>query len=671
MTTSSLSPFSSDGSRLIWRFREQTLWVEPWGQGNVRVRATTQSAMPSPEWVLLPAAAAPAARVELGAREATLFHGDLRITVDLKGRVRCFKTDSEEALVEEVNFRTNYPPSRTFRSVGGDLSRATAAFTAWEDERIYGLGQRRHGLLDQKGCVLELTHRNSEISIPFLVSSRGYGVVWHNPAMGRVELGRTQTRWVADATRLIDYVIVTGEDYGEIMGRYADLTGHAPMMPEWAAGFWQCKLRYQTQEELLEVAREHKRRGLPMDIIVVDYFAWSRMGDWRFDPTCWPDPRAMVEELKELGIRVMVSVWPTVNPDSENFTELEQRNLLVRTERGHNSFVKFTDANANHTVISGLLDTTHPDARAFLWEKVKQNYYDTGIKVWWLDAIEPEMAVYDHDNMRYFAGVGSEVGCIYPLGQQQAFYEGMKAAGETEIVSLGRAGFLGSQRFGAAIWSGDIHSTWDDLRQQVRAGLNIGLSGIPWWTTDIGGFFGGEVENPAFRELLVRWFQYGTFCPLFRLHGWRNSSLANPESSDPTRGGPNEVWSYGEEAYAILRQYLFLRERLKPYILEQMQVAAEKGIPPMRPLFFDFSDDATAATVEDQFLFGADLVVAPILEPGATSRSVYLPAVPRWKHAWTGEWYDGGQRIEVDAPLAQIPLFLREGRELPIVDSVS
>lgn len=648
--------------------REQTLWVEPWGPNAVRVRATTLPTMPEPDWVLLPPAQnSDEAMVETGAKEGVLHHGRLKVTVDPKGRVRFFKDGADEALVEEVAFRTNYPPSRTFKSVGGDLSRAAAAFTAWDDERIYGLGQRRHGLLDQKGCVLELTHRNSEISIPFLVSSRGYGVIWHNPAMGRVELGRTQTRWVADATRLIDYVVVAGDDCGEIMERYADLTGHPPMMPEWAAGFWQCKLRYRTQEELLAVAREHKRRGLPMDIIVIDYFAWSRMGDWRFDPSCWPDPEGMVKDLTELGIRVMVSVWPTVNPDSENFAELERRNLLVRTERGLNSFVKFTDANADHTVISGLLDTTHPEARRFLWEKVEQNYYKTGIKVWWLDAIEPEMAVYDHDNMRYFAGVGSEVGCIYPLGQQQAFYEGMRAAGEAEIISLGRAGFLGSQRFGAAIWSGDIHSTWDDLRQQVRAGLNIGLSGIPWWTTDIGGFFGGEVNDPGFRELLVRWFQYGAFCPLFRLHGWRNSSLTHPESSDPTRGGPNEVWSYGEEAYGILRAYLFLRERLKPYILEQMRVAAKKGTPPMRPLFFDFPNDRRAASIEDQFLFGPDLVVAPILEPGATSRLVYLPAGVRWKNAWTGELLEGGQMLEVAAPLAQIPLFVREGRDLPII----
>ena len=658
--------FEVAGTRLVWRFKEQILWVEPWGKDNFRVRATTLGEMPQRDWSLLPPKKT-SAKISLEPGAAKLVNGKLTATVDAKsGRVRFFKTGRTEPLCEEIFARTNYPPSRTFKSVGGDLFHCEASFTAFDDERIYGLGQRRHGLLDQKGCILELTHRNSQISIPFLVSSRGYGLLWHNPGMGRVELGRTQTRWVAEASRLIDYVVTTGDGYAGIMERYADLTGHAPVLPAFAAGFWQCKLRYKTQDELLAVVREHKRRGLPMSVIVIDYFNWTKMGDWKFDPTCWPNPKAMVEELKSLGIQVMVSVWPTVNPDSENFSELEKRNLLVRTERGLNSFIKFTDSNMKHTVISGLLDTTHPEAQKFLWSKVRENYFKHGIKVFWLDAIEPEMVNYDHDNVRYHAGNGLEVGCLYPMQQQQAFYEGMKSVGEKDIITLGRAGFAGSQRFGAAIWSGDIHSTWEDLQQQVRAGLNIGLSGIPWWTTDIGGFFGGEVDTPYFQELIVRWFQYGVFCPLFRLHGWRNSSLTHPETSDPTRGGPNEVWSFGDKAYGIIRELLFLRERLRPYIMAQMKLASTKGIPPMRPLFFDFPADAAAQNVDDQFLFGPDLLVAPVLNSGVTKRKIYLPTGATWMDAWTGKKFKGGQTITAAAPLEKIPLYLKNGRKLPV-----
>jgi alpha-D-xyloside xylohydrolase len=657
----STSAFAREGACLIWRRKEQTLWVEPLGSDCIRVRATALPTMPLRDWSLL--AAKPAAP-EIGIENGTawLLNGRLMATVDEKGRVRFFKDGGDLPLVEEITSRTNEPPSRTFKSVGGDLYHAEACFTAFDDERIYGLGQRRHGLLDQKGCVLELCHRNSQVSIPLLVSSRGYGLLWHNPAIGRVELGRTQTRWVAEATRLIDYVVLTGEGCAGIMERYADLTGHVPMLPSWAAGFWQCKLRYRTQDELLAVAREHKRRGLPMSVIVIDYLHWTKMGEWKFDPANWPDPAAMVRELEQLGIKVMVSVWPTVNPDSENYAELERRNLLVRAERGLDSFVRFTDANAGRTVISGLLDSTHPEARAFLWSKLRENYYGHGIKLWWLDAVEPELAVYDHDNVRYYAGNGREVGCLYPMLQQQAVYDGLRGEGETEIVTLGRAGFAGSQRYGAAIWSGDIGSTFEDLRQQVCAGLNIGLSGIPWWTTDIGGFFGGEPDSPYFQELIVRWFQYGVFCPLFRLHGWRNSPLADPETGDPTRGGPNEVWSFGERAYGIIKELLFLRERLRPYIMEQMALASSKGIPPMRPLFFDFSADPDCRVVNDQFLFGPDLLAAPVLSWGATKREVYLPDGARWTDAWTGQKLAGGQTIQAEAPLE----YLCNGRPLPI-----
>ncbi|MAT73330.1 MAG: family 31 glucosidase [Planctomycetaceae bacterium] len=657
--------FTASDNRLIWRLRGQTLWVEPWGDETLRVRATMLPDMPQRDWSVLPPKTT-AAQIEIGDAEARIANGRLSATVDPRGRVRFFRDGSPEPLVEEAAFRTNYPPSRAFKSVGGDLSRASLALTAYDDERFYGLGQRRHGLLDQKGCVLELTHRNSEVSIPWLLSSRGYGLLWHNPAQGRVELGRTATRWVADATRLVDYCVVAGDSYADIMHRYAELTGHPPRLPQWAAGFWQCKLRYKTQDELLQVAREHRRRGLPLSVIVIDYFNWTHMGDWKFDPACWPDPAAMVQELESLGVKTMVSVWPTVSPDSENYAELQRRGLLAQTERGLNAFVQFTDTNAAGTVVSSLLDPTHPEAREFLWDKVRSNYYSHGIKAWWLDAIEPEMANYDHDNVRYHAGNGAEVGCLYPMAQQQAFYEGMRGEGETEIVTLGRAAFAGSQRYGAALWSGDIHSTWEDLRQQIRAGLNAALSGIPWWTTDIGGFFGGQVDSPAFRELLIRWFQYGAFCPLFRLHGWRNSSLEAPETSDPTRGGPNEVWSYGDEAYAILREYLLLRERLLPYVIEQMDLAAAVGTPPMRPLFFDYPEDDAAAAVDDQFLFGPDLLVAPILFPGANSRTVYLPAGASWANAWTGQKHDGGQCVEVAAPLQQIPLFVRNDSKLPI-----
>jgi alpha-D-xyloside xylohydrolase len=302
-------------------------------------------------------------------------------------------------------------------------------------------------------------------------------------------------------------------------------------------------------------------------------------------------------------------------------------------------------------------DSTNPKARDYIWRRVRDGYYKYGIKAWWLDACEPEMYPMDHDNLRLSAGYGLEVGNIYPLMHAKAFFDGMRSEGETEILSLCRSAWAGSQRYGAAVWSGDIESTFEALRIQVKAGLNMALSGIPWWTTDIGGFHGGDPESQAFRELVVRWFQFGVFCPIFRLHGHRAPILG-------ITGGPNEVWSFGDEAYGILVKILQMRERMKPYLMEQMALATERGEPLMRPLFFDFPRDKSVYDVEDEFLFGSDVLVAPILHEGARRRRVYLPGGVSWVDCWTGEEHMGGESIDVDAPLSNIPFFKRKGSNI-------
>jgi alpha-D-xyloside xylohydrolase len=658
------SPFERKGNAFLWRIGAQMVRIEPWGRDSLRVRATV-----NPGWRELPAAlgATPPddteAEIEIGAEGASIRCGAIRAGMTAEGQISFRNAETGALLLAEAAPRFVRPPARWFRPVGGDLHWIAADFQANDGERFYGLGQHQHGLLDQKGCVIDLWHRNTEVSIPFLVSSRGYGFLWHNPAVGRVELGYNGTRWIAEASAQMDYWITAGS-YRDILARYAGVTGHAPVLPEWAAGFWQCKLRYASQDELLAVAREYKHRGLPLDVIVIDYFHWTRMGEWRFDPAAWPDPSAMVAELESMGIKVMVSVWPAVNPNAETYAEMEQRGLLMRAERGQPAHMLFTDArpggSPGEAVHLRFYDATHPDARRFIWERVREGYYRHGIKVFWLDACEPETYPPDHANFRYHIGNGLEVAGLYPLLHERAFYEGMKAEGETDVVNLCRSAWAGSQRFGAAVWSGDVPSTFEALRESVTAGLNVGMSGIPWWTTDIGGFAGGDPASPGFRELVVRWFQYGVFCPLFRLHGIR---LPAPGWDS---GGPNEVWSFGEEAYEIIRGLLFLRERLKPYILAQMAAAAETGAPPMRPLFFDCGDDPLCCQVEDQFMFGQDILVAPVLEEGARMREVYLPAGAAWYDAWSGEAHSGGAKPCVQAPIERIPVFVRDEMLLPL-----
>ena len=661
--------FRQEKNSLLWEKYHEIVRIEPWGSDSLRVRATMAPEVRDdlPGALLDPIATE--AQIEIGEERAVIRNGAIaaevrpgggRVDAGPQAAIRILNSATGAELLAESPSYFPRPPARQFKPVGGDLFQVQVRFKAYDDERLYGLGQHQHGLLDQKGAVIDLLQYNSEVSIPFLLSSRGYGFLWNNPAVGRVELGQAQTRWVAEATPQMDYWVTVGSTPAEIMAHYADVTGHVPLMPEWAAGFWQCKLRYRTQEELLSVAREYKRRGLPLSIIVVDFFHWTKQGEWQFDPECWPDPAGMVRELEEMGVRVMVSIWPTVNPASTNFEEMQRRGLLLRTERGVAAIMLFTDTGFESPVYMHYYDPTHPEARRFIWERVREGYYRHGIKVWWLDACEPETRHEDAGNLRYHIGNGTAVGNIYPMMHERAFYEGMRAEGEEEIITLCRSAWAGSQRYAAAVWSGDIQSTFEALQAQVRAGLNIGLSGIPWWTTDIGGFLGGDPESPYFRELIVRWFQYGAFCPLFRLHGFRL-----PTSGWHT-GGPNEVWSFGDQAYAIIKELLFLRERLRPYIMEQMRLAHEKCVPPMRPLFFDFPEDKGSWAVEDQFMFGPDLLVAPVLYEGARRREVYLPAGTTWTDAWTDETLEGGQWITAEAPLERIPLYLRGKARLPI-----
>jgi alpha-D-xyloside xylohydrolase len=653
--------FKQQDHALVWRGDHETVFIEPWGQDSLRVRATMGARIRDDLPGVLQPPPPSNAQVAIGAEQAMIRNGNIAAEISSAGRIRLLNAETGAALLTEREDTAPWrPPARYFRPVSDDLYRLETYFDAYDDERFYGLGQHQHGKLNQKGCVIDLIQYNTEVSVPFVLSNRGYGFLWHNPAVGRVELGYTHTRWVAEATRQMDYWVTTGDGPAEILAHYADATGHAPMFPEWAAGFWQCKLRYRTQEELLDVAREYKRRGLPLSVIVSDFFNWTMMGEWRFDPEAWPDPTAMVEELEAMGVRLMVSIWPTVNANSENFTEMQQRGLLVRTKRGIPAHMPFHDNWPEGRIYVHYYDATNPEARDYIWEKVKEGYYKHRIKVWWLDACEPEMQPMQPEHVLYHLGDGAAVANIYPLLHEKAFYDGMRAEGEEEIVMLCRSAWAGSQRYGAAVWSGDIPSTFEALRAQVPAGLNMGLSGIPWWNTDIGGFHAGDPDSPYFRELIVRWFQYGLFFALFRLHGVRKGSTG------PGSGGPNEIWSFGEEAYGIIKDLLFLRERLRPYIMDQMKLAHEKGVPPMRPLFFDFPEDGDCIDVEDQFMYGPDLLVAPVLYEGARSREVYLPAGTTWRDAWTDERLEGGQWITADAPLDRIPLYLRGDAQLPI-----
>ena len=364
----------------------------------------------------------------------------------------------------------------------------------------------------------------------------------------------------------------------------------------------------------------------------------------------------MVQELKNMGIELMVSVWPTVERKSENYSEMLERGYLIRTERGFRVGLDFEGATIHY-------DATNPAARDYVWNKVRKNYYKNGIKVFWLDEAEPEYSAYDFDNYRYYLGTDLEIGNIYPREYSRTFYEGLKAEGQAQIVNLVRCAWAGSQKYGALVWSGDIASSFSSMRNQLAAGLSMGLAGIPWWTTDIGGFHGGNSDDPEFRELFVRWFQWGTFCPVMRLHGDREPRMPEEKTvgGEACRSGaPNEVWSYGEEVYRICQKYLRIREEMRDYTRTLMREAHEKGTPIMRTLFYEFPEDKEAWEVEDEYLYGNKLLVAPVLEAGAKVRNIYLPGTETcWKDCEDGKVYRGGRWIKLTVSIEVMPVFLK------------
>lgn len=656
--------FTEGNKSLIGRERNETLEIKAWGKNAFRVRATQYSKF-SEDDKALEYVEPEDVEVNVVWDKSEIRNGKLRCVVDFRGWLTFYNGDKQilKEYYRSFSGANEHSPSmkifaREFKAMqGGDYS-ITMRFEANEDEKIFGMGQYQQPHLNLKGCVLELAQRNSQISIPFYVSSYGYGFLWNNAGIGEVMFGANYTQWNSKCSEELDYWITVDDTPKDIIRNYTEVTGRAPKFPESALGLWQCKLRYRTQDEVLEVAREYKRRGIPLDVIVIDFFHWIRQGDWSFDPEYWPDPKAMMDELKEMGVRCMVSVWPTVDRKSVNFPEIMDRGLAVRTERGSIQCFDFQ----GDTVI---YDATNPEAREYIWSKCKENYYAHGIDMFWLDEAEPEYSAYDFDNYRHYTGPALKVANSYPKLHAKAFYDGLRGEGREDIVNLLRCAWVGSQKYAALVWSGDILSNFAALRDQVAAGLNIGMAGIPWWVSDTGGFF-GDKNQEHFNELLIRWFQFSTFCPVLRMHGDRGphdiptlSDLDYGGGFSPT-GQPNELWSYGEEAYTIMKKYLDIRLSMKDYISKIMDEASDNGSPVIRTMFYEFPDDSKCWDIKDQYMFGDKYLVAPVLYQGMTERKVYLPK-GTWKSIHDGAEYSGNSEITVAAPLEIIPVFEKIG----------
>ena len=633
-------------NKLVWKSDSETLMIEAWGPDGLRIRATAHSEIIEKPWALTERVDT-RATIEITETKGVIRNGKISAVIkDIytqKGHMEFFRHTGDETIpiLSEHDYvvHAHNPGTRRFKPVGDGLFESEVHFKACDEERFYGMGENAAGRLNLKGCVIDLYQRHVKAVVPFVVSSKGYGYLWNNPSLGRAEFGNNMTRWVSYGCRQIDYYITAGDTYADIMENYADVTGHAPEFPWWASGFWQCKLRYKSQDEFLTAAREFKRRGLPLSVLVIDFKHWDVVGNWKLDPEFWPDPEAMVKELDDMGVRIMISPWTLVNEKSENFAYMKEHGLFTGSVDGKKDTVEFGGPVYQY-------DPTNPEAARYLWSKWKKNYFDIGIRTFWLDPCDEFHGIEDYDQVLFDIGPAKEAHAYFPVAHQKNIFEGLIAAGENKVVTICRNAWAGSQRYGACPAPHDIFSSFEHLEEYMKVGLNVAMSGIPWWSCDIGGFITPDSSSPRFHELMVRWYQYGVFNPVFRTHGNRPN---------------NEPWNIGGDTFRNIRASLMLRERLRPYIMAQMKLASEKGIPPMRPVFFDFPDDAKAAEVEDQFLFGPDLLVAPITKYEARSRHVYLPAGAEWADAWTGETLPGGGVIEADAPIDRIPVYVRGG----------
>ena len=669
--------FQTENGVLIAQANGETLRIEPWGKDSLRVRATMLPGFSGKDWALTEVPEKTEAKAEqfavdhleidgsMGKRtSASITNGKIRAVVNFAGVITFYKEEQE--ILREYHRcydGTISKESRCLKTVnrewkgviGGSEYSLNLKFESNDEEKIFGMGQYQQKYMDLKGCTLELAQRNSQISVPFAVSSLGYGMLWNNPAVGQVTFGKNYTEWTARSTKDMDYWLTAADTPKEILENYTAVTGRAPKFPENRMGLWQCKLRYRTQEEVLEVARRYQKEGIKIDQIVIDFFHWTVQGDWKFDEKYWPDPKAMVDELHSMGIKVIVSVWPSVDRKSENFWPMLDRGLLIKTERGALQTYDFQGDCVE-------IDVFNPETRKYVWEVCKKNYYDLGIDAFWLDNSEPDFGVYDFDHYRYIDGPALSCSNIYPQLYSRVFYDGMKAEGEENIVNLLRCAWAGSQKYGNVVWSGDVPSTFEAFYDQLQAGLNMGLAGIPWWTTDIGGFMTDDVNDPDFQQLLIRWYEFAVYSAVLRMHGDRGPHNIPPLDDRDFGGGylytgqSNELWSYGEENYRIMKKYYDIRISMHDYIKQLYDEASENGSPLIRTMFYEFPDDKKCWELQDQYMFGSEYLVAPIFHLSEFEREVYLPE-GRWEDTRDGKVYEGGQTVLAAAPIDSIPVF--------------
>jgi alpha-D-xyloside xylohydrolase len=725
--------------------KEGTLNLLPMADNAVRVRFYNNVQPSDTELIFIKTSLKPDFRVSESSSDIRLTARKITVTVNKQNGAVSFADSQGRIFLKEKESSRKLVPD----TVGGESCfRVEQGFESPQDEYIFGLGQFQDGHYNLRNITRRLTQVNSQISLPIIFSSEGYGLLWHqygltdfNPADNYVSLqkqeksagenqsadvtttsgtqrrsqnqsvyngtfrvpadgvysifadygdmesrhlvsidgkncidqsnmwlpptvsalvkltaGEHQVQITGKATnvpkiswkivdnetvfrspnaKLLDYVVFYGPSADEAIATFRNLSGNVPMLPLWAYGFWQCRERYTSGKNLVETVKEFRNRNLPMDVIVQDWQYWGNNG-WgvpKLDETNYPDPKGFISELHGLHSRFNISIWSNPDLKSELGKEYSAKNLYIPG--------------------TNWLDYFNPLTRETYWNTLNANLFSKGVDSWWMDATEPENDALK--GKKTYLGPGEFYRLTYPMFVSRSVYEGQRnTSSDKRVCILTRSAFLGQQRYGTINWSGDIGSSWDAYRRQIVAGLNYNITGLPYWTTDIGGFFRpGKTQytDEKYHEILTRWYQWGVFNPIFRIHGYQSET---------------EPWKFGTTVEGNMRKMLDLRYRLLPYIYSEAYQITNSGSTMMRPLVMDFADDNTALDQPYEYMFGRAFLVAPVTEPGVTECEVYLPRNTTWYDFWSDQKYDGGRAIKTQAPLDRIPLLVRAGSIVPL-----
>jgi alpha-D-xyloside xylohydrolase len=611
-------------------------------------------------------------KIKQSGDELSLKSDNLLVLLNLKTGKITYSTLKGDVLLGEKEKGVSFTD---FNDAGVKTFSVFQTFILDKDEAIYGLGEQQQGKMVKRNVKLNMIQGNTDDYIPFFISVKGYGLYWDNYSPTLFVDGPDETSFKSDVGDCMDYYFMYGATADDVIARMRDLTGQVPMFPLWTFGFWQSKERYKSQDETVGVVKKYRELGVPLDGIIQDWQYWGNNYLWNameFLNVEFPNPQKMINDIHGLNAHMIISIWNSFGPMTKQYKELEKIGALMNFQTWPQSGSEKWPPRKDYPSGVRVYDPFNPEARDIYWNYLNKGIFSLGMDGWWMDSSEPDHLDFvpaDLDNKTYL-GSFRKVRNAFPLVTVGGIYDHQRSvSSDKRVFILTRSAFAGQQRYGANTWSGDVTASWDALRNQISAGLNFSLSNIPYWNSDIGGFFLSrfrkKLDDAGYRELYARWIQFGTFCPMMRSHG---------------ADAPREIYQFGkkgDKVYDAIEKYINLRYLLLPYIYSASWDVTSNQSSMMRALMMDFPKDKQALDINDQYLFGKSILVCPVTVAmyskdtnedfgPVKSRELYLPKGSDWFDFWTGTKVNGGQTISKETPLDIMPLYVRSGSVLPI-----